>query len=184
MPTVEEQLRTQIANIERSSGRTMAEWRALARERGLAKHGQIVAWLKAEHGMSHGNANRVALEALREDAPAGAPADDLVAAMYAGPRAGLRPLHDRIVALAQSFGPDVELAPKKAWLSLRRAKQFATVGPASASRLEVCLNLDTPPTDRLEAPTGAMLPRRVRLASDEDLDAQFRGWLHEAYDRS
>jgi hypothetical protein len=104
--------------------------------------------------------------------------------MYAGPKAGLRPLHDRVVALAQSFGSDVELAPKKAWLSLRRAKQFATVGPASASRLEVCLNLDRPPTDRLEAPAQGMLPRRVRLASDADLDAEFTGWLREAYDRS
>jgi hypothetical protein len=48
MPSVEDALQTQIANIERSSGRTMTEWRVLAQERGLAKHGEIVAWLKAE----------------------------------------------------------------------------------------------------------------------------------------
>jgi hypothetical protein len=183
MPTVEEQLQTQISNIERSSGRTMAEWRALVRERGLTKHGEILAWLKGEHGMSHGNANRVALEALRADTPASAP--DMVDAMYAGGKSALRPLHDRVVAIATSFGSDVELAPKKAWVSLRRAKQFATVGPASASKLEVCLNLpETPPTDRLEAPSAAMLPRRVRLASEADVDAQFLGWLREAYERS
>jgi len=42
MPTVEKQLQTQIANIERSSGLTMAEWRTQAAARGLTKHGQIV----------------------------------------------------------------------------------------------------------------------------------------------
>jgi hypothetical protein len=77
------------------------------------------------------------------------------------------------------------LLRKKAWLSLRRQKQFATVGPASASRLEVCLNLpDTPAAGRLEAPSGAMLPRRVRLGSAADVDAEFEGWLREAYARS
>lgn len=183
MPSVEDALRTQIANIERSSGRTVAEWRTLAQERGLAKHGEIVAWLKAEHGMSHGSANRVAIEVLKApDAPVG---EEAIDALYAGPRAALRPLHDRVVGLARSFGPDVELAPKKAWLSLRRQKQFATVGPASASRLEVCLNLpETPAGGRLEAPSGAMLPRRVRLGSEAEVDAEFEGWLREAYARS
>jgi len=183
MPSPEDALRTQIANIEASSGRTMAEWGALAHERGLTKHGQILAWLKTEHGMSHGNANRVALEILRTDA---APtADDPAAAIYTGRNAGLRPIHDAIVALATSYGPDVELAPKKAWVSLRRTRQFATVGPATATRLEVCLNLpDAPASDRLEAPVGGMLARRVRLSSDAEIDAEFRGWLREAYDRS
>ena len=183
MPTIEAQLQTQIANIEKSSGRSMAEWRMIVQRRGLAKHGQIVAWLKAEHGMSHGNANRVAIEVLKPaDAPTG---DAAIDAIYAGRTAGLRPLHERIVHLAQSFGPDVELAPKKAWLSLRRTKQFATVGPASSSRLEVCLNLpDTAATDRLEAPTQAMLPRRVRLSTHADVDAELTRWLREAYDRS
>jgi hypothetical protein len=183
MPTIEEQLQTQISNIEKASGRTMAQWRVLAREQGLATHGVILKWLKAEHGMTHGNANRVAIEVLKPDeAPSGEAAVD---AIYAGRNGALRPLHDRIVDLARSFGPDVELAPKKAWLSLRRNQQFATVGPASATRLEVCLNLpETPAGGRLEAPTEAMLPRRVRLASEADVDTEFRHWLRAAYDRS
>lgn len=183
MPSVEDALRTQIANIEASSGRTMAEWRALARQRGLGKHGEILGWLKTEHGMSHGNANRVAIEALRaDDEPTG---DAQVAAMYAGGKAALRPLRDRVVGLARSFGADIEEAPKKSWLSLRRKQQFATVGPASSARLEVCLNLpETPPAGRLEAPSAGMLPRRVRLSSEADIDAEFTGWLRAAYDRS
>ena len=32
--------------------------------------------------------------------------------------------------------------------------------------------------------TAGMLPRRVRLSSAAEVDAQFRAWLREAYDRS
>jgi len=184
MVTVEEGLKTQIANIERASGRTMAQWRAAIRERGLAKHGEIVAWLKSEHALSHGSANRVALEALRPDPTPETAGADPLDAIYAGPKAGLRPLHEQIVALAESYGPDVELSPKKAWISVRRHKQFATVGPLSGKTLEVCLNLDDAPTTRLEAPPAGMLPRRVRLAGAADVDTEFRAWLRKAYDRS
>ena len=85
--------------------------------------------LKTEHGMSHGFANLVALTALRPDESASG--EDIVDAIYAGPKAALRPLHDAAVAAAAGFGPDVELAPKKSYVSLRRSKQFATIGPGT-----------------------------------------------------
>jgi hypothetical protein len=187
MATVDDALRTQIANIEASSGRTMGEWRILAQERGLAKHGAIMAWLKGEHAMTHGSANRVALEVLRVEpsAEAGSVPTDPADAIYTGKGTALRPLHDAIVEYARSLGPDVQLAPKKAWISLRRGQQFATVGPASATRLEVCLNLpETPAGDRLEAPSSGMLPRRVRLSAAQEFDDELRTWLREAYARS
>ena len=132
--------------------------------------------------MSHGNANRVALIALRgPDAPEG---DDLVDAIYSGPKASLRPFHDRVVATATGFGDDVEQAPKQAYVSLRRSKQFATVGPASGGRLEIGLNLKgVEPAGRLEA-GGGMCTHRVRLSDAAEFDAEVVGWLREAYDRA
>jgi len=182
MATVEDAIQTQIRNIEQSTGRSMADWTALVKSSGKAKHGEVLAWLKTEHGLSHGNANRVAVEALRSpDAPAG---DDLVDAIYTGPKAALRPFHDRVVGLAQGFGGDIELAPKQAYVALRRSKQFATVGPASGGRLEIGLNLKgVEPAGRLEATTG-MCTHRVRLSSPDELDGEVRGWLREAYDRA
>jgi predicted transport protein len=182
MPTVDEQLQTQIANIERSSGRTMAEWRTEVDARGLAKHGQIVAWLKTDHGMSHGNANRVAIEVRKPvEAPTG---DAQVDAIYSGRNAGVRPLHDRVVETVLGFGPDVELAPKKAYVSLRRTKQFAMVGPASGGRLEIGLNLPDAPIEGRMQPGGGMLARKVQIRAEEDFDAELKAWLREAYDRS
>ena len=179
MPDIDEALRTQVRNIEQGSGRSMDEWVALVGASGLTKHGEIVAWLKAEHGMTHGNANLVALTALRgPSAPTG---DALVDAIYAGPKASLRPLHDRVIGVVRGFGSDVQLAPKQAYVSLRRAKQFGTVGPASGGRLEVGLNLkDVEPRGRLERASG-MCTHRVRLVDAAELDDEVIGWLQDAY---
>ena len=93
--------------------------------------------------MSHGNANRVAIEVLKPvEAPTG---DAQIDAIYSGRNAGVRALHDRVVETVLAFGPDVELAPKKTYVSLRRAKQFGMVGPGTGGRLEVCLNLPDAP---------------------------------------
>jgi len=182
MPTVDEQLATQITNIERSSGKTMAEWRAEIHAHGLTKHGEIVAWLKAEHGMTHGNANRVAIEALKApDAPKG---DAQIDAIYSGKNAALRPLHDKVIATVEAFGSDVELAPKKTYVSLRRAKQFGMVGPGTGGRLEVCLNLPDAPIAGRMVSGGGMLARKVLIKTEAELDGELKSWLREAYDRS
>ena len=64
MSSVDDQVANQIANIERSTGRSMDEWAEIVNASGLEKHGQLVAMLKAQHGVGHGNANRIVTEAL------------------------------------------------------------------------------------------------------------------------
>ena len=53
--------------IERTYGRSIADWQALIRGSGLTKHMEIVAWLKAEHGLGHGHANALVAHTLAED---------------------------------------------------------------------------------------------------------------------
>jgi predicted transport protein len=87
------------------------------------------------------------------------------------------------VAAVGAFGDDVELAPKKTYVSLRRHKQFGQVGPA-AGQLEVCLNLPgRDGTERLKPITG-MATHRVRIADASGLDEELVGWLREAYERA
>jgi len=170
-----------IAGLKEKTGRTLEEWSALIREKGHEKHGQIMAFLKGEHGVSHGYANQIALNHLKS----GASGDtDPIEAMFAGGKAAVRPIYDLLIAKIQAFGPDVDLAPKKGYMSVRRSKQFAVLQPA-ASRLDVGINLKgVESSGKLEASGSfnSMLSHRVKVASVEEVDPALLGWLKQAYD--
>ncbi|MBK8167420.1 MAG: DUF4287 domain-containing protein [bacterium] len=184
--TPDDALATMIANLKEKTGRTLPEWVTLARGSGLAKHGQIVAMLKADHGLGHGYANLVAQSALQGDAPAPG-GEDLVAAMYSGDKQALLPVWAALEKAVRGFGPDVDVSPKKTYVSLRRSKQFALVQPTTKTRVDVGLCLKGEATGpRLEAAGSfnAMVSHRVRLETPADVDAELVGWLRKAYDRA
>jgi hypothetical protein len=186
MATPQEMEAAMVANMAEKTGKSLEQWIALAGKSGETAHGRIVAHLKSEHGLGHGYANLVAHRFLT---PAGSePAgDDLVEALYAGKKASLRPIHDALTKLARSLGSDVEIAPKKTYVSLRAAKQFALVQPSTATRVDLGLVLKgVEPTARLEASGSfsAMCTHRVRLESAKDVDDEVRAWLAEAHRRA
>ena len=163
---------TMIANLEAKTGKTFAQWLDVARRSGADKHAQIVKFLKTEHGLTHGYANMIALKA-REPAGASGENADLVAAQYSGAKAALLPIYEAIAAAVEKFGQDVEIAPKKTYVSLRRSKQFALVQPSTATRVDVGINLKgTPATARLEksGSFNAMVSNRVKDTSPADVD--------------
>ncbi len=184
--TPEEMAAAMIANLAEKTGKSLPEWLEITRASGLEKHGALIKLLKQDHGMTHGFANLVAHQTLQEG-KAPATGDDLVATQYAGPKAALRPIYDALSEAVTAFGSDVELAPKKAYVSLRRNKQFGLIQPSTRTRVDVGLNLKgTEPTERLE-PSGsfnAMCSHRVRVTSAEQVDAELLGWLRRAYDAS
>jgi hypothetical protein len=183
MGKIEDALKTMAGNLEEKTGTSLAGWVKRVRAEKLDRHGAIVAFLKSTHGLGHGYANLVANAALSADTPAAA--EDPVAAQFAGAKAALRPLYDGIIAAVGAFGSDIEVSPKKAYVSLRRSRQFAIVQPSTASRLDVGLNLKgVAPAGRLEASGSfnAMVSHRVRLAPGDRIDKELIGWLRRAYD--
>ena len=184
MPTQPDKAtQTFITNIETKTGKTIAQWVKLARQGG-AKHGAMMKYLKTEHGLSHGYANFIALQAL-DDAPKAATVDAAVDEQYTGAKAALRPIYDKLMAAVQRFGEDVEVAPKKGYISLRRKKQFACLFPSTATRFDVGLILkNVPPGDRLEASGSfnAMVTHRVRVTDVKEVDKELVAWLRQAYD--
>ena len=186
MATVESALQSQIRNIEEKHGRTMDEWAVLFAGRGQNRHGEMMPVLKNQFGLSHGNANRVALEVIAraggkaKPAAAGDPADEL----YSGKKVGLRPVHDKLMATVHALGEDIEVAPKKAYLSIRRRKQFALIQPA-AGHVDVGLILAGEPANGRLEPAGnfnAMFTHRVRVASPGAVDEELRTWFRRAYE--
>jgi hypothetical protein len=114
---------------------------------------------------------------------AAASGDDPLAAIYAGPKAALLPLHEAAMKLMRSFG-EFEEAPKKTYISLRRKKQFAMVGPATKTAIEIGINHKAlPEHERLKAmPAGGMCQYTTRVSSAGEIDKTLAGWLKAAYD--
>ena len=189
MASVEDGIAAQIRNIEARYGRPLPEWFGIITASGLTKHTEVVAMLKSDYGMTHGAAHRVSLVARQAAAPPANPDQDgdPVGALFAGRKAGLRPLHDALMDAIAGFGGDIELVPKRGYLSLRRRKQFAMIQPGGAGRIDIGLILkDVPAGGRLESAAGfnALFTHRVRLAGPDGLDAELIGWLRSAYDRA
>jgi hypothetical protein len=181
-------LATQLANIEKRTGKTLEELKALIRNSGLTKHSEVRDMLKQNLGLGFGDANTLAHVARQDEggAPetaAGAGPADPADALYTGPKAALRPIHDKLMARLAAFG-DFEIAPKKTYVSLRRKRQFAMIGPATNTRVEVGINLKAlQPTARLEAmPPKGMCDFRVKLTAPEQVDDELIGWLKRACD--
>ena len=180
MPDPAAAVATQLKNIEARSGRTLAQLREMLAACGLERHAEARSWLMRQTGLGYGDANAVVHLARQAAEP---PAADPLDAIYAGAKAALRPLHDQVIAAIEGFGP-FETAPKKSYVSLRRKKQFAMVGPATKEQIEIGLNAkDLPAHPRLKIlPAGGMCQAAVRLARANEVDETLRGWLRAAYD--
>lgn len=50
-----------IDNIQAKTGKTPEDFRKLAKQKGLAKYGELLKWLKTECGLGHGHANAIIL---------------------------------------------------------------------------------------------------------------------------
>ena len=190
MSDVAKALATQLTNIEKRSGKSLEELAGIVRSSNLSKHGEIRDMLKNDLGMGHGDANTLTHHFLNSDdksggARAASPTgdDDVVSGIYSGAKAALRPIHEKLMAEIKKFG-EFEIAPKKAYLSLRRKKQFAMIGPATNTRVEVGINTKgLTATDRLvEMPPNSMCNYKVRLGTEAEVDAALIAWIKRAFD--
>lgn len=180
-PQVE--LANMIANLKAKTGKSLDEWQALARTSGQAKHGGLVSWLKGEHGLGHGYANLVAHKAMASDAGS-QDGGDLMAAMFEGPKAAMRPVYDKVAGIVEGLG-GVEFAPKKGYVSFRRSKQLGLAQPSTKDRLDLGLILKgVEPEGRLEkaGSWNAMVTHRVRIGSADEVDAEVEAWIRRAWE--
>ena len=186
MPSnVDEMTNSMLQNLEDKTGKSLDQWIEIVNQSQITKHKAIIDYLKTEYGLTYGYANLIALktrQAMEGPPPTG---DSLVDQQYSGNKSYLRPIYDAIIENVVNFGEDVEIAPKKAYVSLRRSKQFAILQPTTKTRLDVGINLKgTIPGGRLE-PSGsfnAMVSHRVRVTEADQIDHELIIWLKNAYE--
>jgi hypothetical protein len=186
MSAIDKAVQTQIDNIQKKTGKSLTQLTAFVKKSGLSKHGEIRDMLKEKLGLGHGDANLVAHYALKSDgasAAKGKTMDAVLDEIYTGAKAGFRPIHEKLMKHINKFG-EFEIAPKKGYVSLRRKKQFAMIGPKTNSRFEVGINArDFKKNKRLlEQPKGSMCNYIVNLTDAKEVDAELIAWIKSAYE--
>lgn len=174
---------TMIENLHKNTGKTLMQWIDIVQSQNFEKHGEVIKFLKGTHGLTHGYANLIAHKAKGSDAGSADNQRDLITSQYVG-KEHFRPIYDQLISEIQTFGKDIEIAPKNTYVSLRRKKQFAILKPATKKRFEIGINLKgQEPTGKLESEkTNSMCSHKISLTGIKDLNKEVIEWIKTAYD--
>jgi hypothetical protein len=182
-----------IATLKEKSGRTLEEWLALVQSEGPPTEKERRDWLKSKFGLGTNSAWWIAEHAEGkgdEDTDPEAyllAAEGWVEAMFAGGKAGLRPLYDRLLQMGLKLGKDVKACPCKTIVPLYRNHVFAQLKPSTRTRLDLGLSLGAAKATGRLIDTGGYakkdrITHRIPIASVADIDDEVQSCLKTAYD--
>jgi len=182
---MDQAMQTMIDNLFKNTGKTLEQWTKIVNQQNIAKHGEIIKFLKESHGLTHGFANLIAHKSKGSDAGSAENQDDLIVKQYQG-KEQFKPIYDKLIQEISKFGKDIEIAPKNAYVSLRRKKQFALMNPATKTRFEIGIILkgQEPQGKLILEKNNAMCSHKINLASLAEIDKEVIGWLRAAYDHA
>lgn len=187
-------MRNWIDTLPAKTGRNVAEWIAFVNENGPAGRKERIAWLKETQQLGTNTATWIADAANgSDDLEDGDPdkyvarAAEYVEAMFAGPKAALRPIYDALYDLARALGDDVRISPAKTLVSIAREHVIAQIKPATRTRIDFGLALGNTPIEGRMIDTGGFekkdrITRKFELTSVKDIDAEVKRWLRKAYE--
>jgi hypothetical protein len=186
MSVLDKAVQTQINNIQKKTGMSLNELAAIVKKSGLTKHGEIRDMLKEKLGLGHGDANALVHAVFESDgtrAAEGKSEDAVLDEIYSGAKTGFRPIHEKLMKEIQKFG-EFEIVPKKGYVSLRRKKQFAMIGPKTNTRFEVGINAKEFKKNArlLEQPKGSMCNYIVNVSDAKEVDAELIAWIKSAFE--
>lgn len=176
---------TMIINLHKNTGKTLEQWIEIVSNENFVKHGEIIKFLKDNHGLTHGFANLIAHKSKVSDSGSKENQDDLIKVQYKE-KENLKAIYDKLITYIQTFGNDIEIAPKNAYVSLRRKKQFAILQPATKTRFEIGINLKgQEPTGKLEAEKpNSMCSHKIKISNINEIDAEILNWIKAAYENA
>ena len=183
-----------IEDLKQKTGRSLEEWMRFLKTNGPKDEKERRAWLKEEHGLGTNTAGWFAERAEGKGAESGDPeaylkaAEGYVEKMFAGSKAGLKPIYDELLKVGLGVGKEAKACPCQTIVPLYRNHVFAQIKPTTRTRIDFGFALgDTKPTGRL-IDTGGFakkdrITHRIEISSLADIDAEVKRWLKIAYDR-
>ena len=116
-----------------------------------------------------------------------AAAESYVEQMFAGAKAGLRPLYDALLTVGLSIGKDTKACPCKTIVPIYRRHVIAQIKPATRTRIDFGLALGNTKTPKRLVDTGGFkkkdrITHRIEVTSIDDIDDELKRWLKKAYE--
>lgn len=185
---VNDEMQRFAEKIEQMTGKGFAEVSAMLKTSGFTRHSDMRAYMMKVLSLGYGDANTLVHYVLKSDSASlaeGKTLEQLVREIYSDKKAALRPIHDAVMDYLHELG-EFEILPKKGYLSLKRKRQFAMIGPKTNTRVEIGINSKTlAGSDRLtEQPKGSMCNFIVKVTEAGEVDEQLLYWLKQAYEES
>jgi hypothetical protein len=182
-----------VANLKEKTGGTLDEWIALVKKSGPPTEPERREWLKKKHGLGTNSAWWIAERAEGKGGEDASPeaylkaAEEYVEAMFAGPKAGLRPIYDELLKVGLKLGKDVRVCPCKTIVPLYRRHVFAQIKPTTRTRIDLGFALkETKATGRLidtgGFAKGDRITHRIPITTLAEIDDEVKRWLKTAYD--
>jgi hypothetical protein len=168
------------------TGRTLDEWIGMVKKSGTATEKARIAWLKQEHGVTTNYALWIARRVDGGGTVESYDPDSMVEQMFAGKKAVLLPVYQRLLAMALALGNDVRVSPGKTIVPFYRKHVFAQVKPATNTRIDLGFAFrDMQPAGKLISTggfdKGDRITHRIPLTSVEEIDKEVGKWLKHAY---
>lgn len=181
-----------LAKLPEKTGRSMEEWIACVNNTGPKGEAARRDWLKTEFKLGTNYAGWIA-ERADGKGETGDPdeyletAEGYVEDMFAGPKAGLRPIYNALLKLGLSAGRDVKACPCKTIVPLYRKHVFAQIKPTTQTHIDFGLALGATKTPKRIIDTGGFkkgdrITHRIEITSKADIDHEVKRWLKKAYE--
>lgn len=189
-----------IRTLPESTGRSLAAWMRAIRAARFAGPGEARAWLKAAHGLGSVTCWHLAERAfardlsLMDDDPERylALAPKYVEQQYAGKKAALWPIYERLHVACRGLGRGVKVCPCKTIVPVYGAHVFAQIKPTTNTRVDLGLCLTALARAGRALPsrlidTGGFakkdrITHRIALGSPDEVDAFVLKWLKRAHE--
>lgn len=172
--------------IKVRTGKTLEEWIAHVKKNGPEEPKARVAWLKKQ-GLTMNYAGWVASRASGTGGRENYDPEKLVDAMFAGPKAALRPIYEKLLNLGLSIAKDVKACPCSTIVPLYRHHVFAQIKPTTNTRIDMGFALGGMKASGKLIDTGGFakkdrITHRIPIGSVVEIDDEVKKWLKKAYE--
>ena len=182
-----------IADLKQKTGRSLDEWTKHIKSAGPKTEKERQQWLKTEYGLGTNTCVFLAERAEGKGRETSDPDVYLAGAvkyvddMFAGKKADLRPLYDKLLSLSLKVGKEAKACPAKTIVSIYRNHVFAQIKPTTQTRIDFGFALGSMKATGRLIDTGGYakkdrITHRIPISSSADIDDEVKHWLKVAYD--